>query len=260
MAAISSMYGRWTLDCVIEAALAVAHDYVKRYRHYRDVTGGVPDILSSFRSRTGSDPDWPNVAQRSAIYTPLLGGSDAKPGGDRTSTFQQSAATLREAAVAYSERVFDTGEPMLRQAFVDAARNFQAYLSTVNGGVVQDGNDRTTAIFDNAKQVLATAEVAKAFGLPPAPARDWPLAGVLSGDGAYLIEEIARSLQPAGVGPVSQQQFIVLQRIAHYGARTIEGTTKSVKAGWQPDAKNAEFLELIGNAYSWATALRALGK
>jgi hypothetical protein len=49
---------------------------------------------------------------------------------------RSTALTVRTAAVAYSERVYDTGEPMLKQAFIDAARHFQAYLSTLSGGLL----------------------------------------------------------------------------------------------------------------------------
>ncbi|MEO7860174.1 MAG: hypothetical protein ABIU05_06970 [Nitrospirales bacterium] len=250
---IGQMYGRWTLDCVNEAAYAVALDYEKRYRHYRDVDAAVGVILSDLRSRIGSDPRWPNAAQRSAINVPLIGISDAKSTNDRTSTIQEAGRTLRQAATTYSERVYDTGEPMLRQAFFDAAKNFRACLTTLVGNVVEVGNRHTLAIFEKSVNVLSSDAVAQAFGIPAAPPAPWPLNGQLDGGGAYLIEEITRTLATP-VSPVSQGQFMALQRVASNGALV----AAEIEDDWHLDVNLC--LLLIGNAYAWATALRSLTK
>jgi hypothetical protein len=240
------MYARWTLDCVIESALAVAKDYVKRYRHYSGVSPETANILADLRSRTGSDPSFPSADQRAAIYTPLLGCSDAKAPIYET-TFQKSAAALRAAAIAYSERAVDSGEPMLKQAFVDAAKSFKACLSTLVGGVVDVGDSETAKIFENSVKILADDAVARAFGLTAAPSSPWPVNADLDGNGAYLIEEITRTLQPSGVGLILQEQFLALQQVAASGAQAINDVTQS--------DLQTELAQLITEAYSWATAL-----
>src|SRR5207253_1248599 len=142
--------------------------------------------------------------------------------------FCEAAKAIRAAAIAYSERVYDTGEPMLRQAFVDAARHFDAYLTTLDGSVVANADADSKPIFIKSAQVLSDDGVAKAFGLPPAPRNHWPVPDLedrggryLDGNGAYLVEEVARVLQ-ARKG-MAQQQFLALQRAAAAGARTIDG-------------------------------------
>jgi len=256
---IAGLYARWTLDCVIEAAAAIANDYPKRYRQYRAVAVDMANILANIRSRTGFDPEWPNTAQRASIMTPLLGQSDAKPSAGATSSFRAGAAALRSAAIAYSERVYDTGEPMLRLAFVNTARHFQAYLTTLSGSVVDRARQDTEPLFALSSVILRDASVTQAFGLPPGP-EGWPLpdriekpGAYLSGDGACLIEEVFRLLQP-GAGSVTQQQFLALQRAAVAGGRTIQLILER-----QHEAAVDRLREVIGDAYTWAAALRDLG-
>jgi len=260
--AIPGIYARWTLDCVVEAATVVAHDYRTRYRQYRNVDPEIIGVvLADIKSRVGFDPRWPNKDQRTAINEPLLGPSEAEAGADSTAPFCEAATAVRAAAIAYSERVFDTGEPMLRQAFIDAARHFRAYLLTLGGSVVVRAMKETEPFFQRSTEVLSNQGVADAFGLPAAPTKSWPLPepveerdnGYLSGDGAYLVDEISRVLQENK--GITQQQFLSLQRAAAAGARTIHFVLQNhrERAGKDPDP---DLVSLIGDAYSWATALR----
>jgi hypothetical protein len=249
--AIARMYARWTLDCVIQSAVAVASDYVKRYRQYSRVPGGTAKALADLRIRTGSDPSFPSADQRAAIFSPLLGGSDAKGPTSKTS-FQNLASAVRAAAIAYSERAVDSGEPMLRQAFVDAARNFKVCLASLSGGVVDLGESETANIFETSVTILSDIAVAVAFGLPPAPAFPWPVDGQLDGDGAYLIEAITQTLQPSTVGTMPQGQFLTLQQVAASGAKLISHLVQS-----DPEEDPEQ---LITEAYSWAMALARLAQ
>jgi len=256
---IVGIYARWTLDCVVEAARAIAHDYRTRYRQYRAVSAAIASILADMKSRTGYDPRWPNADQRTAINTPLVGSSDALTNGDTTSPFHLTALAVRTAAIAYAERVFNTGEPMLRQAFIDAARHFRAYLLTLSGGVVDRARQDTEPIFRRSIQVLTSPEVAQAFGLPPAPPKAWPLPdrieddNYFNGDGACLMEEVSCVLQSPD-GLITQQHFVTLQRAAVSGARTIQ----RILQGSHENSDVEIVRDLIGVAYTWATALRDL--
>jgi hypothetical protein len=149
---------------------------------------------------------------------------------------------------------------MLRQAFVDAARHFQAYLTTLTGSVVERARQDTQPIFEQSTRVLSNSGVSQAFGLPPAPKKSWPLPepledqkSYLDGDGAYLMEEISRVLQPTG-GPVTQQRFLTSQRAAAAGGRTIQLIVQG-----DQEAIGDKLRGLIGYAYTWATALRDVG-
>ena len=253
---VPEMYGRWTLDCVIEVARSVSLDFVSRPRQYRRIPEDTATALANFKALVGNDPDWPDQAQRAAIYGALIGDSDGRTGTDRTAQFHDASMALRVAAVKYAERVYDTGEEALRNAFLDAAVTLVSYLNRLQGRSLTLGHAQTGAIFQAAVRVLSDQEVASVFGLQPAPGGNWPLAGTYDGDGAYLIEEITRVLHPTTAGLLSQRQFIVMQRIAHYGSHTINWIL-----GVIPDRRDRENANaLIQNAYSWATALRDLDR
>jgi hypothetical protein len=251
---VADMYGRWTLDCVIEVARSVSLDLVSRPRHYRGIPMETATALENFKALVGNHPYWPDQAQRAAIYGALIGDSDGRTGTDRTAQFHHASNKVRAAAIKYAERVYDTGEEMLRNAFLDAVVTLKSYLNQLQGRSVTLGNAQTRAIFQAAVGVLSDQEVARVFGLQPAPGGNWPLAGVYDGNGAYLLEEITRVLHPTTAGLISQRQFIVMQRITSYGWQTIAWILGQIPA--RDDQLNAR--ALIQIAYSWATALSDL--
>jgi hypothetical protein len=65
---VSHIYGRWTLDSVIEVARCVSLDFVSRPRHYRGISEGTASALENFKALVGNHPQWPDQAQRTAIY------------------------------------------------------------------------------------------------------------------------------------------------------------------------------------------------
>jgi hypothetical protein len=249
---IGQMYKRWALDPIIEAAKAVSVDFVERFLPYNRVR--TADELADLKSRTGNDPYWPDLSQRRAIYGALLGPSDSYQIPRDASPFHEAAAGLREAAIKYSERVFDTGEPMLRQAFIDEIETLQAHLNMLEGAAVNRGDAQTRAIFEAAVEILQDPAVARAFGLPPPDNDEWPLeTRNYDGKGAFLIDEITQVLAPQGTGHITRSRFIAMQRVANRGQETIDGVL-AYDEDWTED----QVKELIGKAYSWATALKAL--
>lgn len=258
---IADMYERWTLDCVIEVTQAIARDFVNRPRQYKEidqVTLPSPGneligrILGDFWYQTGTDPNFPDLAKRQMIFTPLLGPSDGKP-GEKASQFHSDTAALRERARAFTERQVETGEDNLRQAFIDEVVTLQSYLETLlSNAVVINGDRQTRNIFNRASQVLLDGVVTGVFGRPPSTAANWPLAGSFDQNGARVIEEAAKALA-LEISP-TQSQFIIMQRIGHFGAETLRG----VVAANLPPSPIKEIDELIKTTYSWKTALDAL--
>lgn len=251
---ISDMYERWTLDCVIELAQAIAADFVSRPRQYKDVRDSTPGNLADLWYRADTDPLFPGMKKRQMIFTPLLGPSDGKR-GEHSSQFHMSTAALRERARAFTERQVETGEDNLRRAFQDAVITLRSYLVTLReNSVVTNGNTQTRNIFDRSAEALTDDKVTRVFGRTPSPADDWPLAGTFDENGARVIEEVSKALQTS-VGLVPQSDFIVMQRIATFGANTLRG----VLADPDPSSARLDDLDdLIQEAYRWKTALDAL--
>jgi len=251
---VGEMYRKWTLDCIIDIAKEISSDFVERYLQYSDVA--TAEELANLKSRVGHDPDWPDQAQRKAIYGAFLGPSDGKQPQKDLSRFHDASGSVRDAAVKYAERVFDTGEEALRRAFLDTVSGLQAHLNTVEGAAVERGERQARNIFDASVSILRDKAISRAFGLPGPGNGEWPLENRnYDGRGAYLIEEVTRVLVPQGTGQITRSRFVVMQRVANRGLECIRGVT-DYKDSWT----DAEQKELIVKAYSWATALKDLSK
>ena len=251
---IARLYQRWTLDCVVEIVWSISHDFYSRPRQYRLVSEDTSDILQDFLYLTGTDSGFPDLQKRKMIYGPMLGPSDGRV-GEHTSQFHMNSRALRKKADDFTNRVFDSGEENLRRAFRDEAITLRSYLETLRSNSVVENVDRQTQnIFEKAVQVLRDEIITGVFGRPPASLENWPLGETFDTNGAQLIEEVTRVLETY-TATVDHSQFIVMQRIADFGARTIEAI---LDADLTPDRPSAEINQVIQLAYSWKTALDAL--
>lgn len=246
---IAALYQRFVLDPMVEVARVTSHDFVRRPRHYRAVPENVADILDGFRIRTGSSPEWLSVTQRSDLFAPIFG--DA---------FDTINTDLRYAAVAFAESNTERNLDALEDSVRNAAIASRGYLKSIEGRAVSQADIKTSLVFQSAIEVLRNKAVAGAFGLPPAPGGNWPLDGALnvddaSTDGAFLIEEIQRASGLSPFRPIlTQHQFILLQRVAYYGALTIAGVLGDAASWNRADSIHA----LVRNAYGWEKALQSL--
>ena len=249
---IAEMYERWTLDCVIGLANGIAVDFINRPRQYKDVTAAIATNLQDLWFLSETDPNYPGPNKRKMIFEALIGPSD-RVVEECESQFHAAAAAVRERARAYSERQVTTGEAHLRQAFQDAASTFYSYLRTLTENrVVILGNKQTNNIFEKSVEILKSNKVTAVFGRPPTSEKDWPLRSKFEGDGARVIEEVSKTLDTP-VGKMSQNDFIVTQRIASYGADTI----RLILTKDPQSATDKELEGFIREAYRWKTALDA---
>lgn len=262
---IANMYERWTLDCVIGLAKAIAQDFVSRPRQYKAVDPEIAKILEDLWYRCDNDPKFPGKEKRPYIFGSVLGQSDGSysyhdeiSGGHQ---FHSAASDLRERARAYSERQVETGEDNLRTAFVDSLTVFRAYLITFqNNIVVTQGDRQTLNVFNASSSILKDPKIAAVFGREPVNEEDspsWPLNGIFDENGAQIIEEVSSILENDS-GAISQNQFTVMQRIGFYGAKTIEGAVSASKSSdLRSEISIEDVKDLIKSAYSWKTALDA---
>lgn len=249
---VAELYPRWTLDVVVRLVEeGIAIDFVKRPRQYKEVPPDIAEILENFWFRSGTDPGFPNLQKREMILFPILGQSDGVL-GEHTSEFHMVSTALRGAATAFTTRVFDTGEENLRQAFRDAAITFRSYLRPFeDNAAVANGKRQIRNMFDGAVRVLLNRQVTGVFGRPPADTANWPLGSSFDENGALVIKYVSEALETT-MGPVSKSQFIVMQRIADFGERTIRGLLEA-------DFDTAGPIdELIQFTYRWYTALMEL--
>lgn len=249
---VADLYERSVLEIVSKEGEAIAKHFVYQPLLYKNLPDDVALILENIWYLSGTDPRFPDMTKREKIFTPILGPSDGTP-GEKVSQFHMDSASLRERARAFTERQVETGVDNLRQAFVDEAITFQAYLQTfVENAVVVNADRQTRSIFNDAVSVLRDKTATGVFGLPPASQASWPVSLTTDQQGARVIEEVAKQLE-MDMAP-SQSQFIIMQRIGHFGATTIRET---LAADLTPDPQIID--PIIKVTYSWKTALDALG-
>src|SRR5262245_44613190 len=127
---IGDLYSRWTLDCLIEIAHAVAIDYVARPEFYRG--SGVPDNITDLWSSYGYQRNYPNRSQRSDLNGPVFGASDGyqSPKGVTTvaDKFRQYRDPLFKACIAYTERTTADAASGLKNGVIQAMKFFPQYL------------------------------------------------------------------------------------------------------------------------------------
>jgi hypothetical protein len=180
---IADLYGRWALNPLVDIAHAVSHDIVVRPQNYRQLPDDVAEILTDFRFKLGSDPDWPNAFQRTLSFKVLCQVSLASP-------------PLRAAALRFSEHPDGHRNAQLVDEFRNSVVGVSEQLAPLEGRALFLATNVTRLIFERSVRLFQEPRIAQAFGLPPAPSDGWPLGGNFSGDGAYLVAEM-RVIHPS---------------------------------------------------------------
>jgi hypothetical protein len=251
---IALLYELWTLDVVTDLGVACGSVFAGRAQQFKNVGRATADSVALLRYRTGNDDQHLDATERSDLCDPLLGASDGTRHDFTGSAFHEAAAGVRQAAVDFAQRSFDGGEQQLRNAFRDAARSFNAYLTGVEGGVTESAVRRIAPHFDEVVTVLRDPKFSGGLGFPPAPNAPWPRFGDLGGDGAVLVEALDLEASNAGLTtrePVDRAEFVAIQRIADQGAATIDAIFTDPALAKDPAADDA-----INGAYRWWTAIR----
>jgi hypothetical protein len=257
---IADLYSRWALNPLVDIARAVAHDVVVRPQNYRRLPDDVAEILTDFRFKLGSDPDWPDAFQRTLSFKVLSQVNLASP-------------SIRAVALRAGQLPDGHRDARLLDDFRDGVAGLRAQLAPLEGHALTMVSDGTRAIFERSVRLFQEPQIAQAFALPPAPATDWPLGSNFSGDGAYLVAEIVRTLRvttclggvfrrigsenprerrlvPLVTVALPQDKFIKLQKAAYFGASTISRLLLGDSDAGDP--------ELVASAFKWTKALQTL--
>lgn len=249
---IGDLYARWTLDFLTELAYAVSMDFITRPQLF---TGGdIPSEIVNLRMEWGTSPKFPNTAQRAAMMTPLFGKSDAQR-PDTTSVaapFAMARHKFLDACVAFSERAVDSGLEMLEERVRSAIVPFKAYFESLRGRSVEQSGLQLAAVSHAAFDVLTAPGVARVYGVAP-PHGGWPITGddtIGNANGAKLVEAAGAALAIAPDYRFTYMKFILLQRVAREGERTLP------KLFTVDPAQERDLKSLISLGYTWASSLR----
>jgi mersacidin/lichenicidin family type 2 lantibiotic len=233
---LAESYQRWILDILIVLANGVYRDYDADPRRFRELPEEDLGTLRGFRAMTGSSPNMPDTAERTRYYSSRFG-----------YPFWVASAQVRQTAIAIVEQPSPGREDIQRQMIEDAAAVLRAHLTTLADKTPVASDREIADLFERAVALFKSQAIGQAFGTNPISADRWPYDKTLDADAAYLIETIARA-QNYLPQDIDQRKFLELQRVAHYGARTVASV---LNLGRQDDVD-----EVIRSAYGWAKALQ----
>jgi hypothetical protein len=258
---LAGLYFYSLLDCLVDLAHAVSLDFFERpqlYTKLADDPGAElaeAQRIATLRSRLGREETLPSKEQRQEIFGALFAGAEQVNG---VANFARLRDDLVAAVTAYSESLFEKGEPMLRERAARTAVPLRLYLVKRTGASTTWSKQGALDVLAEgfAYPILRNAGVAAVFGLTP-PVAEWPYVEDPNGD--QLVEEISGRLPrisrrlgyaDANGTPLTSERFSNLQRAAIAGEEAIAAIV-----GFS-DPKDASALDaLIKIVYIWGSAL-----
>lgn len=245
---VAQLYELWTLDCLNEIGYAVAVDFITRPQLY--LSDDIPDAIVQLRMAYGTEVPFPNTAQRQAMLLPIFGRSDGlKPDASTgTSSFHIARKKFLDACIAFSERAVDTGLAMLEERVRSALVPLRAHFEALRGKSLRlTATQQMQALSDTVISILQAPGVARVFSVSPAEA-GWPFASD-DPNGAKLVENAGAVLPLPQEYKLSYTKFILLQRVAQEGERTLPLV-------FTDNPTSEDLLALISRGYSWGSSLR----
>jgi hypothetical protein len=249
---IARVYFHAILDFLVQLAYTTSKDFFDRPHLYVDLEGAISPTIAKLRSRSGSDELIPSQEQRAAMYLSLVGIKDGLS-LNGTGDFQRLADQLINAATAFSERVYDTGEEMLRERVRIAHRSFKEYLDGLQGASLRwTSEDVLPNVTEKiAFPILRNKGIASVFGVSTGVRAQWPYVEDANAD--KMVEEMSKQLPWVDGAPrqLSRERISNLHSIAHTGSRAL-----ATVVDYDGNAAKVKDLKLvITTAYAWGSEL-----
>jgi hypothetical protein len=253
---IAGIYFFATLDFLVDLAYEVARDFFRRPQLF--IAPGQPRVaplIAELHARWGADERVPSSEQRDRIFTPLFGtpsSLQANGQGD----FSRLQLDLMRAAAAFAERVFNTGEEMLRERVRTTHRPFREYLEGLRGDSLAWSREEALPHITEklAYSILRNDAITAVYGIASAPRDEWPFREDSNGD--KLVEEISKCVGTVNgrTAGLTRERFSNLQRAALRGTEAI-----ATIIDFQEGAPNEDLNLLITKVYSWGSAVLDAG-
>ena len=253
---LSEMYQRYILDCIIDAAFAVSHDFALRPEVYKDINTSTE--LISLRRLTGFSAEFPTKETRILeLYAPFFGKYIYESPLSDDSMFIKTLESLIRAAKAYSENKLDATVASLRTRVRTSARRFRSYLNSIIGSSQIASNSQTEPLFKLAVKILKDDNIKSLFGVNQTLDPKWPLEEQPDSNGATLIQNIfqeprLKNFFPGATMQMTIDKFVNKQLIGTAGQNAITGILNELDS----DDKTIE--EVISDLYTWGSELNIL--
>jgi hypothetical protein len=275
---VAGLYFYLILDCLVDLAHKISYDFFKRPHLYIDLSQAqsqptteeetneankgstsIAPILARLHAQYGANEFLPSRPQRDEIYIPIFGraaGYSAKEEGD----FPRLRDEFLNAAAAFSERVFDTGKPMLLERARTTFVPFREYLDGLQGESLRWSTEEVLPQLTEhvSYTILRNEGVGGVFGVhnrsSEGPIDDWPYTERSRQD--ILVYAVSKQLawddQP-GEMHITREHFSNLQRAALRGAEAL-----ATVMDFDENLGEDDLELLIRKAYTWGAALMAL--
>jgi hypothetical protein len=214
---VAQVYWLATLDCLIELALAVADDQARRPERYGQLGDDAMRALAALRD--GQGDVCRSLDERTLLYEAMSGRPEAL-----LPPLSVAEWAFRDAGLAMIDADSERRRSYLGP-FIERTTTLRSFLELV-GGAAEQSLVRLKATFEPALTALRAPAVARAFGLTSGPVPPWPFDEALSPVGAQLVEVVSGDLQVQATGPISQYEFLVLQRLAFHRGNTIQAVVE----------------------------------
>jgi len=250
---IAGLYFYSILDCLVDLAYAITQDFFNRPHLYTDL-GGITPTIAKLNVRYGNEETLLSKAQRQLIFSSMFGESNGQLENDQ-GDFCRLKHELIQAATAFSERVYDTGEDMLRERVRTTHRPFKQYLDGLLGDSIQWSKEESLSQLTEqvSYPILRHERIAAIFGIASAPKEKWPYTEDANAD--KLVEELAKRFKGSNgtIMPLTREHFSNLQRTALRGAEALATIIDHKEDGTIDD------LDLLTlKCYSWGSALKSI--
>jgi hypothetical protein len=267
---IAGLYFFQQLDCLVDLAYMVSCDFFRRPHLYIQLDQSQPKpagtkeqptrasarplahTLARLDAQLGHDEFFPSTAQRDKIYLPIFGRGGSYATAEE-GDFPRLRGALLDAAAAFAERVFNTGEDMLLERVRTTHRPMAQYLRGLQGDSVRWSREAALADLteDFSYRILRSNSISGIFGIQTAPTADWPYTEDSNGDKLVqaVSEQLAAADKPIEV-PISRERISNLQRAALRGAEAI-----ATIIDFEESPDKDDLLLLINKCYTWRAAL-----
>jgi hypothetical protein len=262
---VAGLYFFYKLDCLIDLAHKVTHDFFERPELFTDL-GAIAPTVAQLHARYGCEESFLNKHQRSSIYSALFGMSMAadSPAGEE-GNFPNLRDELLEACATFVETKFGDA-PSLRENVRQKHRLFKEYLTGLKGSSVTWSRDGALANLTEKVTylILRNKGVSAVYGIATPPRDVWPYTFDSNGD--KLVEKISKqlmSMERSDATPPNHQgqihKYTSREEITNLQRSAIEGAKAIATAIDVDDSTNDNDVDLlIRKCYTWSTALKNL--
>jgi hypothetical protein len=267
---VAGLYFFYKLDCLVDLANKVSHDFYDRPELFTDLIGALGDTIAPtiarLHARYGCDESFLNRMQRHAIYSAIFGKSmSMDSSADEEGNFPNLRDELIEACATFVETKFGDA-PSLRENVRQKHRLFKEYLTGLRGDSVSWSRDNALSSLTEqvSYQILRNRGVSAVYGIATSARNDWPYTFDSNAD--KLVEKISKQLmwpekseEMNSDGKGEMRKYISREEITNLQRAAIEGA-KAIATVIDVDASNDDndIDLLIRKCYTWGTALSNL--